>query len=611
MALTPFDPPSSPQAFYVVPGSEDPSRVTFLTSAPLVPQDTNASLDLYQAVDGHVTLLSHDASGQAVGGMRLPEEGGVYSVTPGGQHVFFQSAKQLTAGANDGEENIYEADGTTGNVTLVSQTTAGGDPANPELREGGAVLGGGQPNLSGAVSSDGSTVFFTSRLQYDPSVPDDGVTKLFMRRNAMTTVVSASKTATPAVSSVRYEGAAADGSHVFFATPDPLTTDDQNTVQDIYEYTTAMGALTRISGGEPGFTDNTEGVDGVVAISPDASHVYFVTPDQLTASAPAGDTSGPLLYEWTPAGTTYIATLSQDDVHGYFSSTGVLFRSLIEEIQADRPARVTPDGTHLAFESHANLTSEETGNAENVYEWSDSSGLVRVSKGRINSTGLTPTYDATIGSDAGGRGDEAQPRRDYTAEAANSFGRVISDDGSHVFFSTRNALTPEATNGIRNIYEYQNGQTQLVSPNTTDAFYQDSSASGDDMFFTTAAANAPGGATAIYDARVGGGFPGPPCARENTCSAPTPPPAGEPISTQFVLPGNPAPPTPPAAGTLGATTKPAHPKAKQLTLDQKLANALRACAKKPKHQRPACIKRAHKTYAASRAHAKKTNRKGS
>jgi hypothetical protein len=614
LALTPFDQPSSPARFYFIPGSEDPSRVAFITNGPLVPQDTNAFPDLYQAVGGHVTLLSHEPSGQALGNLGTPHDQ-AYVVTPDGKHVFFQSSLQVTAGAVEGQQNIYEAD-STGNLSLVSQTTAGGAPANRENYAGGAELGGGQNNRAGAVSADGSTVFFTSALQFDPSVPDDGVRKLFMRRNGVTTLVSASKTATLATSPARFEGAAADGSQVFFSTADPLTTDDQNAVPDVYRYTTATGALTRVTGGNPGFNDNSTGVDvdnggGVVAISADGSHVYFVTPDQLTAQAPAGDSSGPLLYGWTPSGTTYIATLSPDDVNGYESTTGshFYFAPLTSGVQANRAARTTPDGSHLVFESHAALSPDDTNNTEDVYEWSDAGGLVRVSRGPINSTGPA-AYDATIGSPVPSDG---QPLRDY-AFRANNFGRVISDDGSRVFFSTRNALTPYATEGVRNIYEYESGSTTLVSPAgpaATDAFYEDSSADGSDVFFTTRQSLTPGdddgGATDVYDARVAGGFPQAPpaaagCAQENTCPAAPLATLAEPVSALFTLPGNPAPSSP-------ATAEQAPAKARLLTRMQRLAAVLRECARGPRRLRPSCARRARARYA-RRSRAANTERRG-
>ncbi len=613
-ALTPFDPPDAPQEFHLIGGSEDSGGIVFVTSVSLVPQDTNSSGDLYAVVGGRPVLLSHDASGKAIGNLPPPSTGGApYVVSGDGRHVFFESSEVLTAGATDGEENIYEADPETGAVTLISQTTAGGDPANPENREGGAQLGNGigpgtegvDGNTLGAVSTDGSTVFFTSTLQYDPALPDDGVKKLFMRRGGVTTAVSASQTATPAESPVVYEGAAADGSQVFFSTPDELTPDDHNTVPDVYRYTTATGALTRITGGSAGFEDNTTGVDvhnggGVVAVSADGSHVYFVTADQLTAQAPAGD-PGPLLYEWTPGGTTFIAALSPDDVNGYESATGshFFFIPLTFLVQAARPVRVTPDGSHLVFESHAQLTRDDTNATEDVYEYSDAGGLVRVSKDSADPAAPI-AYDAVIGSPVPvAVSGDGQPARNYADYNADSFGRVISDDGSRVFFSTRNALTRDATAGVRSIYEYRNGSVSLVSPGgprASDAYYQDSTPDGSDVFFSTRQPLAPGdddgGATDVYDARVDGGFPTAPgealgCAQSNTCPAPALASPAAPATSLFELPGN--PPTAPAP----AAAAPAH----RLTRAQELAGALRVCAKKRNRaRRRSCEHAARRRY---------------
>jgi hypothetical protein len=594
-ALTPFDSSSSPQNFFLIGSSEDAETIAFVTSVSLVPQDTNSSGDLYAVAGGKPVLLSHDSSDTAIGNMPAPFTGGApYLLARDGRHLFFQSA-----------------DTATGALSLVSQTTAGSDPANPENRQGGAQLGNGigpgtegvDGNTVGAVSTDGSAVFFTSTLQYDPALPDDGVKKLFMRRGGVTTVVSASRTATPSESPVTYEGAAADGSQVFFSTPDELTPDDHNAVPDVYRYTTATGALTRITAGSPGFEDNTTGVDvhnggGVVAVSADGSHVYFITPDQLTAQAPAGD-PGPLLYEWTPSGTTFVAALSPDDVGGYESATGshVFFIPLTSLLQPARPVRMTPDGSHLVFESHAQLTPDDTNATEDVYEYSDTGGLVRVSKDSV-APSAPVSYDAVIGSPLpGANGGDGQPAPDYADNGEVSYGRVVSDDGSRVFFSTRNALTPDAREGVRSIYEYEQGRVSLVSPGgpaASDAYYQDSTADGNDVFFTIRQAlnqgDDDGGATDVYDSRIDGGFASATaepsgCLQSNTCPAtPLALPAA-PVSSLFELPGN-APP-----GPAPATTAP------PLTRAQKLARALRACAKRHNRaRRRACQRAARRRY---------------
>ncbi len=138
------------------------------------------------------------------------------------------------------------------------------------------------------------------------------------------------------------------------------------------------------------------------------------------------------------------------------------------------------------------------------------------------------------------------------------------------------------------------------------------SPSGADVYFDTADQLVPQDADTqqdIYDARIDGGFPGPPvpAACQETCqgSLTPPPPLLSAGSTTFSGPGNAPPPTPAPAAT---------PKPKPLTRAQKLAKALKACKKRPKRQRAACVKQAQKKYGvkahkATHSHAD-NNRKG-
>ena len=72
----------------------------------------------------------------------------------------------------------------------------------------------------------------------------------------------------------------------------------------------------------------------------------------------------------------------------------------------------------------------------------------------------------------------------------------------------------------------------------------DASASGNDVFFTTAESllSQDPGSIDAYDARVGGGFPPPPAPKpdcEGDCQTPTPPSADPPpTSSEFHGPGN-------------------------------------------------------------------------
>jgi hypothetical protein len=228
---------------------------------------------------------------------------------------------------------------------------------------------------------------------------------------------------------------------------------------------------------------------------------------------------------------------------------------------------------------------------------------VRISKD-VADPAAPVAYDAVIGSPLPSAvGGDGQPAPDDATNGEDSFGRVISDDGSRVFFSTRNALTRQATQGVRSIYEYEHGSVTLVSPGgpgASDAYYQDSTPDGSDVFFTTREQLTPGdhdgGATDVYDARIDGGFPSPSlepegCAQSNTCPASGPSAAGTPVSSLFVLPANPPPAPAPAAAA----------RPRPLTRAQKLARALHACERKHnRSRRRACAHAARRRYGARR-----------
>src|SRR6202040_2045976 len=130
--------------------------------------------------------------------------------------------------------------------------------------------------------------------------------------------------------------------------------------------------------------------------------------------------------------------------------------------------------------------------------------------------------------------------------------RYLLDDG-RLFFQSEDALLPQASNGTRNIYEYEpdevgdcrsaGGCVRLISSGTSSvkSYFVDASASGRDVFFITRQQLTPQDGDEgldLYDARVEGGFSiavPPPCGGE-ACRPPvTPAPAiyGAPPSVTF------------------------------------------------------------------------------
>jgi hypothetical protein len=157
-----------------------------------------------------------------------------------------------------------------------------------------------------------------------------------------------------------YEGAAQDGSKVFFTSDEGLG-GNSNTDNEVYEFNTATKTVTPVSGGNDGTADGN--AIGVAAISNDGSHVYFTAnADNLDPNA-TGSANAPNLYVFDTnaplaSATTFIATLDEGDVSSCPLGCGAGARAagLAAEPDIARPAIPTPNGTVLVFDSIANLT---------------------------------------------------------------------------------------------------------------------------------------------------------------------------------------------------------------------------------------------------------------
>ena len=169
--------------------------------------------------------------------------------------------------------------------------------------------------------------------------------------------------------------------------------------------------------------------------------------------------------------------------------------------------------------------------------------------------------------------------------------RNLLEDGV-LFFESSDTLVPGASNGHKNVYEYEAGRVYAISDVTGgyESFFLDASASGDDVFFATAdhllEGQDTGNNLVVFDARVNGGFPAPvsvePCANGETCLPTKTSPPGEslPGSEAFVGPGN---PTPPPASSPAAVVKPTK---KTVKCKKGLVkNKQNKCVKKPKKKK--------------------------
>jgi hypothetical protein len=358
------------------------------------------------------------------------------------------------------------------------------------------------------VSADGTQALFNA-YGYEP---------LFLRSNNTDTVDVTESQRTvevdphPIGDRLKTIGVTEDGSQVLFISPVELTNDaytgrsggvQTDAGSDLYSYHTATGELTDLTvDTNPADEATGAGVLGVIAATKDASYIYFTATGNLAPGATQGH---PALYLWHDGEISFIANTAA--VGGGNA--------------------ITSDAKTIAFSSTARLTGYDntdpvTGEPhQEVYLAGLGRGLECAS---CRPDGSPPTGDSVIS------GGSPYVPGGFT-------GRSVSDDGTRVFFQSTDTILPGTTPGLTHVFEFSGGQISPISPlaATSDATFLDAGASGRDVFFAThdtLVPNPNGGDGAIYDARVGGGFPQPvttprcgseSCRAQGTQGAPSPP----------------------------------------------------------------------------------------
>lgn len=447
---------------------------------------------------------------------------------------------------------LYES--TEGHVSLVNILPDG--KIAPD-----AAFGGGaarkpyseQPDLSGAVSRDGSRVFWSGGSPRDVYVREDG-----------------SRTVQVSAGSATYWTASADGRYAYYIEKGELWRFDVEL--ETREQITPEGAIARAVLGT-----NQAGEDG--------AYVYFVSTADLTgeeenAEKAKAEKGNDNLYVLEPDPehpgrhvTRFIAGLTNEE--GSDSS-----RSL-----GERTAEISANGQSIVFESTNNLTghSYPSEGSEEVYEY-------RADEGRLFCVSCRPQAS----------GGFLEP----TASAVQ-MRRWVSEDGDRVFFESEAPLVEQDTNGARDVYEWEpagagecvetEGCIYLLSGGVeTTAFFADASANGDDVFIATRqrlTVEDENELVDLYDARVDGAraVTPPECTGTGCQGVPAQAPIfATPSSVTFNGVGNfTAPPT---------VAKP-KTKSKPVIAKQKLERLLRACRKKRMgSRRHECESKARKRY---------------
>ncbi len=486
------------------------------------------------------------------------------TATPDLSHIVFGSGLSLTPEAvtvlgcgrdsiSCAAQNLYEWAG--GRLRLVN-ILPDGEATHEEI--GGAYLGGEGFSENGLavrpISADGRWVAWTFGTLY--SNERQTYRGLFVRD------MVGERTVKVGGPGAQFQAMSSNGSRIFFL---------EN--GELYVFNTATDVQNDLTANHTG--EATAGVrESVSDVSEDGSYIYFVATGVLAQGGMAGADNLYLLHdggsEWT---TTYVATLSRDDEKSWFGTEGFL--------APDLPfvdSRVSPDGRYLAFMSDRMLTGYDNLDAnsgqpdEEVYLYDASDN--RLVCASCNPTGarpigvLDPEHSSLLVEEnkdeswAGRWLAGSLPGWDETLGHQASYQpRYLSDNG-RLFFDSADALVPQDTNGLEDVYEYEppagpgsaasdsctmssptfsvssNGCVNLISSGSSslESDFYDASESGDDVFFLAASrlSSADYDTTYdVYDAHVcsvgwscvAEPVSPPPCSSGDSCkAAPSPQP---------------------------------------------------------------------------------------
>lgn len=514
-------------------GSAVSDSVVYLTVGGALPgAEGNGNNDMYEALRGVDGWESHAIGPTGVEAV-LPSPGGVspdhglsiWGTGPGGGG--------LISDAN------YVRD-SSGDFELVGHGSLADDPS-AQARW---------------ITANGSHLIFTSGregetdgVQLEPAAPLAPLRAIYDRTPGGLFVVSLLPGNVTPSEDANYLGASSDGSSVVFSVGSAIyerrdnaatlkVTDgpagfagvSQNGDKVFYLENEKLFVFDAGSGESTGVIET--GNPELVNISPDGSHVYFVSNAVLSGGeendqGSSAEVGAENLYAWDAgsSATRFIGALDPSDVSGEgFETPGVevgLTEWLSQNVNpnpsqvvgpANNPSRTTANGSVLVFQSHASLTKYDSGGHSEIYRYDAVS----------HALGCVSCSPIELPASSGARLES--PKSSTSPVNALTVIHNVSDDGGRVFFETAESLTPRDVDGSTDVYEWRAGKGLfLISSGRSGPdvpigaasranYLYSATPDGDDVFIITKDALVPeagdGGVPAIYDARVGGGFPG-------------------------------------------------------------------------------------------------------
>jgi hypothetical protein len=619
-------------------------------ATPQSPEATERTLYLLHNAAGIMQPLENAADVPA--GLKFGDQQMVYFTgTPDLSHVVFGTQMALTREAVKEEIcelcfsgfkplNLYEWH--AGKLELVNIRPDG--TTKPGAFVGNYYQGtGGGEMTAHAISDDGRWVVW----RYG-QLPQGQKVKLYVRD------MVEKRTFKVGGPFARFETMSRDGSKVFYV-------ETENGINgDLYVFDTKTGTKTDLTANH-GSGERSAGVqNAVLGSSQDGSYIYFVATGAFAGGAVSGQYNLYLLHEeagsWK---TTLVAVLSKEDEHTWGGTNEGMAGPNPQQLPWLVNSEVSPNGRYVAFMSNSPLTGYDNHDAvsgqrdEEVYLYDAISQ--RLICASCNPTGARPVGVFDQGEtensefllvDGLGTWTKLQGLGSNHWLAGSLVGwnnelnlasyepRYVSDEG-RLFFNSPDALVPQDTNGVEDVYEYEpagvgscthqatsfgEASGGCVSPissgqSSAESAFMDASTTGNDVFFVTSeklVGEDYDNAYDMYDAHV--------CTSQVPCrTEPVSPPECTSGDSCKVAPSSQPTifgPTPSATfkGTGNVTVSPAlasGPRPRSLTRTQKLARALRACHTKRGRRRAACERQARHSYGAKQSRTGKASGRGS
>jgi Tol biopolymer transport system component len=391
--------------------SSDGTKVFFVSEERLAAADTDGSADIYVRNLANETTSLVSAGGPSCApacGNGAFDDVALRGISANGSHAYFTTAESLSGADTDSAVDIYSRDLSGGLTTLVSQ---GGEGCAPACGNNGAV-----PVFQGS-SESGNRAFFSTD---EPLVgaDKDTATDVYARDlpAGPTTLISGGMSATQTAS---FAAATADGTHVFFSTPEGLVPEDKDGFNDVYEWSGGTLSLVTSAACTSACSATFD------AVSADANTVLFSSAEQLAGA----DTDNSVDIYSQEVGGGAPLLVSQGTACGGCGNGA-----------ADaRFDRASADASHVVFTSAEVLAADDGDGEEDIYDRD-------IPGGETSLVTTAPSYCPLKKGNCG----------------ATFVGASV--EGSHVYFTTVERFKLEDGDDEVDVYERFLGEvTRLVS----------------------------------------------------------------------------------------------------------------------------------------------------